>query len=267
MDEAIAGAAGRLLKVVEVEYEQRIRCRAQGCGRPVYKRIHVVDAGGQITVVGSDCFERLYGHGPREEPIYGGSTGDGDENARLLSAEERELMESKTEAFIDLMRGEYAQAVERELVAMEEQLEAQRRHEEAARERMSEWERRQEERRAAEMAAQEESRRREEAKAALERAIEGFDPVRRAVIEQQVRDELGEKYQINVKLPGWVGWYKSLVRERIVQALGKSEVDRPAQVAVSGRVRQAWESAKRLRTQEGDGGDENGPDADQQTLW
>lgn len=220
MSEASASGRGRLLKVVEVHPDDKVLCRAEGCGRGVYKRIHVVEVEGSITVMGSDCFDRLYGAGGREEALYGGSSLDSE--VRMLSAEERALMEANTEAFIDLMRFEYEEQVEAEMQALEQQLEAQRRRAEAEVQRSAELSARVAAVEEARRAAQAEEERRRAEKEALERAIEEFDPVKRAAIESGVREELHKAYQINVSLPGWVGWYKSMVRERVIAALGKS---------------------------------------------
>lgn len=228
MSEASGSGRGRLLKVVEVHPDDKVLCRAEGCGRGVYKRIHVVEVDGAITVMGSDCFDRLYGAGGREEALYGGSSQDGE--VRMLSAEERALMEANTEAFIDLMRFEYEEQVEAEMQALEKQLEAQRKRAEADAQRQAERNARMDAIEAARKEAQAEEERRRAEKEALERAIEEFDPAKRGTIEYAVRDELHKGYQINVNLPGWVGWYKQLVRDRIIEALGKAP-RKPAPVA------------------------------------
>lgn len=44
----------RLLAVVEVPQADRVVCQAPGCKHPVYKRIHVVQKDGQLTVLGSE---------------------------------------------------------------------------------------------------------------------------------------------------------------------------------------------------------------------
>lgn len=41
--------------VVEVDHEKRIRCQAPGYGRPVSKRIHVVQDDEKLIVMGSSC--------------------------------------------------------------------------------------------------------------------------------------------------------------------------------------------------------------------
>ena len=54
-------SSGQLLAIVEVSPERRINCQAPGCGRSVYKRIHVVQENGALQVLGSECFKKLVG--------------------------------------------------------------------------------------------------------------------------------------------------------------------------------------------------------------
>ena len=215
-NEEIGTPTGRLLKVVEVDPQHKVRCRADGCGRGVYKRIHVVEVAGQITVLGSDCSERLYGLSERgEEALYGGDAGG---TGRLLTDEERELMEANTDAFIDLMRTEYEQVLDAQADALEAELAAKRirlQGEQQGADLLGAAIER-------ERLAREEQERKEQEKEALQRAIEEFDPRKRAIIESAVRDELVGKYSINVNMPGWRGWYRSIVRDRIIEALGKA---------------------------------------------
>lgn len=83
-----------LLAVVEVPERLRVVCCNSGCGRSVYRAVHVVRENGQLLVLGSTCFERRYGHGALGAPRYGGGQG------RTLSAEEREMLANNTAALI-----------------------------------------------------------------------------------------------------------------------------------------------------------------------
>jgi hypothetical protein len=96
-----------LLAVVEVDKADRIQCQAEGCGHSVYKRIHVVLAGLEFKVIGSQCYERLYGQATLigQAPQYGTGTG------RLLTPEERLILVENTAAFIEALE---AQRVELE---------------------------------------------------------------------------------------------------------------------------------------------------------
>lgn len=91
-----------LLAVVEVDKADRIQCQAEGCGRSVYKRIHVVLAGLEFKVLGSQCYERLYGQDTltSQTPQYGTGTG------RLLTQEERLILVENTTAFIESLEAE-----------------------------------------------------------------------------------------------------------------------------------------------------------------
>lgn len=90
-----------LLAIVEVDKADRIQCQAEGCGHSVYKRIHVVLAGLEFKVLGSQCYERLYGQtSEAAAPQYGSGTG------KLLTAEERLVLVENTAAFIEALEAE-----------------------------------------------------------------------------------------------------------------------------------------------------------------
>jgi hypothetical protein len=85
-----------LVAIVEVDWDDRVRCQAPGCGKAVHKRIHVVRDNGCVIVVGSDCWVRMYAGiaGTSSRPQYGTAQG------RKLSSEERALLLANTAAFI-----------------------------------------------------------------------------------------------------------------------------------------------------------------------
>ncbi|GAA5446214.1 hypothetical protein Misp06_04423 [Microbulbifer sp. NBRC 101763] len=85
----------RLLAIVEVEKRQSIRCCAEECNRPVYKRIHVIEEDDRsILVLGSKCYGILYKGQLSSEAVY---TGD---CSRKLTEEERRLLVENTEKLI-----------------------------------------------------------------------------------------------------------------------------------------------------------------------
>jgi hypothetical protein len=102
----------RLLAVVEVPQEDRVVCQAPGCKHPVYKRIHVVQKDGQLTVLGSECFKKLYGEG-HSAPSYGAGEG------RLLTPEERQLLIENTARLIAQFEAEHLAAIEKARLAAE----------------------------------------------------------------------------------------------------------------------------------------------------
>ena len=105
----------RLLAVVGVDRSQRVRCRAEGCSRPVYCRIHVVrEVDGSILVLGSKCYEILYRNGLHEEALYTGTT------SRPLTDEERRLLDENTEELISRFQLE-ADAAEAKALELEQQ--------------------------------------------------------------------------------------------------------------------------------------------------
>ncbi|MGB1008699.1 MAG: hypothetical protein ACPGVP_03195 [Thiolinea sp.] len=93
-----------LLAVVEVDKSERVLCRAPKCGRSVYKRIHVIKVDNDITVLGSECFKKLYGLKTADNPHYGDSKG------RVLTPEERQLLIENTEKLIQHFEDETQQA-------------------------------------------------------------------------------------------------------------------------------------------------------------
>lgn len=90
MDPVESSKSARLLAVVEVPQADRVICQAPQCGRPVFKRIHIVGNDKDLQVLGSDCFSRIYRDSIRHSPHYGGSEG------RRLSDEERRMLVENT---------------------------------------------------------------------------------------------------------------------------------------------------------------------------
>lgn len=91
----------RLLAIVEVPVEQKVLCQEIGCGRGVWKAIHVVRESEQILVLGSTCFAKRYGS---EDALGAAHYGNG--SSRRLTPEERQLLLENTAAFIERIREE-----------------------------------------------------------------------------------------------------------------------------------------------------------------
>ena len=84
----------QLLAIVEVPSTGRVLCGQPGCGRPVWKAIHVVKDGSELLVLGSTCFEKRYGNGQAlGVPHFGG----GGESRKLTSEEHQLLVENTAE--------------------------------------------------------------------------------------------------------------------------------------------------------------------------
>ena len=84
-----------LLAIVSVKEDERVRCCQLGCGKPVFRAIHVVRDGQQLLVLGSTCFAKRYGSATAlGGPSYGGSGG------RQLTDAERDLLANNTAALI-----------------------------------------------------------------------------------------------------------------------------------------------------------------------
>jgi hypothetical protein len=114
-------STAHLIAVVEVDKDDRIICQAKGCGHSVYKRIHVVRDNDRITVIGSECFKRLYGdlEHVQQTPMFGSSEG------RRLSREERATLLENTDRLITALENEHLEAekereTQRKQAALEE---------------------------------------------------------------------------------------------------------------------------------------------------
>ena len=101
-----------LLAVVEVPQSDRVVCQAPNCKHSVYKRIHVVQRNGVLTVLGSECFKKLFGE-EHAKPSYGSGEG------RLLTPEERQLLVENTARLITQFEAEHQAALEEARLAVE----------------------------------------------------------------------------------------------------------------------------------------------------
>lgn len=93
----------QLLAIVEVPRDDRVRCQAQGCNHPVYRRVHVVREDSAIHVYGSECFKKLFVGLPVASAAPRYTTADG----RQLTEEERRLLIENTERLIQQFEAEY----------------------------------------------------------------------------------------------------------------------------------------------------------------
>jgi hypothetical protein len=126
------GMPTELLAIVEVDWDDRIRCQAPDCGRSVHKAVHVILDGGRLLVYGSTCSAEHFGFGigKASGPRYGSGMG------RKLTKEERVLLECNTAALVERMEAEYvAELAGRK--AEEDALAASRTAEEAQRQAAS----------------------------------------------------------------------------------------------------------------------------------
>ncbi|VTU24316.1 hypothetical protein SRS16CHR_03428 [Variovorax sp. SRS16] len=65
----------KLLAVVEVAQSKRFACQAPGCGRTVFRRLHVVSQDGALCVVGVGCYQKIFHGNVRDWPLYGSPNG------------------------------------------------------------------------------------------------------------------------------------------------------------------------------------------------
>jgi len=96
-------SAAKLLAVVEVPRDDRVRCQSAGCNHPVFRRIHVVRENSIIRVYGSECFKKLFDGLPVASSMPQYTSTDG----RHLTEEERRLLIENTERLIQQFESEY----------------------------------------------------------------------------------------------------------------------------------------------------------------
>ena len=161
--------APELLAIVEVPRDERVRCQSPGCNHPVFRRIHVVREGETISVLGSECFSRMFTALPvaAASPKYSSSEG------RHLTDEERHLLIENTRHLIERFEAEYQAEIER-LAALE-----------AARKKVA------------------------SAPVQPKREAPRLPPQENAeeerVAEVQAKDNVRKKYGVDPELPGWRG--------------------------------------------------------------
>ncbi|WP_423934898.1 hypothetical protein [Comamonas sp. 23] len=113
----------KLLGIVRVPENERVRCQNPGCGHGVHAAIHIVREGGVLMVLGSTCFERRYGSAKalgQPQFNFGGS-------GRPLTTEERELLDTNTDLLLARFEEEERQRLIREQAQAQEQEQEQRR--------------------------------------------------------------------------------------------------------------------------------------------
>lgn len=204
-----------LLTVVEFPKENRVLCGAEECGHTVYRRIHVVQDGALLKVLGSDYFKRLYGHldPSASTPRYGSSEG------RALTDAERTMLVDDTQRFIDQLEAERLQLAQQaqqalDRRAVEDQQAAER--QEANRQRFTALE------------------------AMLRRRLRfaewlaDLTPVERETFDRvrlQASQAMRQKFSIeDPEVPGWVGMLNHDARTAFesMQALPTTAADEPS---------------------------------------
>jgi hypothetical protein len=79
-----------------VPRDDRVRCQADGCNHPVFRRIHLVRENTVIRVYGSECFKRLFTGESVSSSTPRYTTSDG----RELTEVERQLLIENTERLV-----------------------------------------------------------------------------------------------------------------------------------------------------------------------
>jgi hypothetical protein len=99
-----------LLEIIEVPFDNRVRCMANGCGHSVYKRVHIIRHNGALLIYGSDCFARKFSG----QTVKTGRPQLTTSAGRILSSEERQLLINNTEQLIQQFEAERIAANESE---------------------------------------------------------------------------------------------------------------------------------------------------------
>lgn len=97
----------KLLAVVSVDEEKRVRCQHPGCTKTIYRSIHVIEDQGQIKVIGSTCIGKG-GYGPFNEAAYTGTGAGG----RHLTAEEAQQLANNTAELVQYLQMQYLARLE-----------------------------------------------------------------------------------------------------------------------------------------------------------
>lgn len=86
-----------LLAVVEVDESKRVECRAPGCKHAVFRRVHIVRFEGQVHVLGSSCFRKLF----HSQDVSGSDPSFTSRSGRRLTEDEQRLLRENAK---ELMR-------------------------------------------------------------------------------------------------------------------------------------------------------------------
>ena len=84
----------KLLAVVEVEKEKKVRCCAPNCNKSVYKRIHIVEDNNEIIVLGETCYKIIYRNELSKKSLYTVN------QSKILTDDERVLLIQNTKELI-----------------------------------------------------------------------------------------------------------------------------------------------------------------------
>jgi hypothetical protein len=158
-----------LLAIVEVPRDERVRCQSPGCNHPVFRRIHVVREGETVSVLGSECFSRIF----KALPVAAASPKYSSSDGRHLTDEERHLLIENTRHLIERFEAEYQAEIER-LAALE-----------AARKQVA----------SAPVQPKREA----------PRLPPKANPEEERMAEVQAKDNVRKRYGVDPELPGWRG--------------------------------------------------------------
>lgn len=87
-----------LLAIIEIPKSKKVLCQHTGCGRAVYKKVHVFRNKGQIKIYGSECAKKLLGQRLKTKtPLIQSSGG-----ISLSEADVELLLKNTEELIVDL---------------------------------------------------------------------------------------------------------------------------------------------------------------------
>lgn len=92
----------KLLAVVSVDENKRVRCQHPGCKQSIYRSIHVINDAGSIKVIGSTCIQKG-AYGDLGDAAFTATSGGG----KLLTDEERDQLLNNTDELVRKLEALY----------------------------------------------------------------------------------------------------------------------------------------------------------------
>lgn len=92
----------KLLAVVSVDQNKRVRCQHPGCKQTIYSEVHVINDCGTLKVIGSTCIKKG-DYGDLGEPAFTSGAGTG----KTLSDEDRDLLANNTAELVRKLEAQF----------------------------------------------------------------------------------------------------------------------------------------------------------------
>lgn len=92
----------KLLAVVSVDHNKRVRCQHPGCKQTIFSEVHVINDCGTLKVIGSTCIKKG-DYGDLGEAAFTSGVGAG----KTLSDEDRDLLANNTEELVRKLEAQF----------------------------------------------------------------------------------------------------------------------------------------------------------------